>query len=113
MCAKEGKKQTGDAQQKEEEAPMMPRQIPPLQPLGNGQQSMPNPDLQTPINEEPLTAYDESFIDTSNALSYSFYMRGREMGPFRWRLNNDLERKYETGQPLPNYNRISLFHVYK
>ena len=66
--------------------------------------------------EEPQPqqgAYDLAFINSYNALEHSFYMRGREMSSHHWRLRNELETAYQRGANLPNYEQVSLYHVYK
>ena len=59
------------------------------------------------------SAYDLAFIQSHNALENSFYMRGREMSIHHWRLRSELEDAYERKGALPDYEKVSLYNVYK
>jgi hypothetical protein len=79
-----------------------------------------NMDQEEPIPQEAtdqeesreVMAYDASFISSSNAISNSFYTRGREMMPLVWSLRRTLEEQYASGQSITDYNHISLYNIF-
>jgi len=78
------------------------------------QPQMSNPNLDMAEGEQvQQTQYDEDFVESSNALEKSFYLRGMENRGTLWQMRTQLEEAYASRQKLPMYQNMSLFQVFK
>ena len=91
--------------------PVLPTQpkLPSIQPTPPPQ-PQPQPEMQEA--QQALSEYDMMYIDSSNAIDNSFYLKGRSRLSQVWQLKYKLQMQYEQGAPLTNYNAVSLHNIF-
>lgn len=57
-----------------------------------------------------LSPYEQEYINQVNNINHSFFLKGGESVPIKYRILTDLETKFNRNQPLPDYNVTPLFH---
>jgi len=78
----------------------------PVQPNPNGEEAGM---MGSPEEPPPLTEYDLSYINNHNAINHNFFTQGREYTALRFKLQEDLRQRYQSGAKLPDYNQQSLY----